>query len=196
MTEFDMTPRIIRETSAGDFTYDIRDEMLRRREVECVGEINAQSVYSLCRQLRYLQQQDPDAGITMYINSPGGEVTSGLALYDVMQAVSCPIRTVCMGHAASMGAVLFAAGKERDILPHGRVMIHDPLISGGLGGSALAIQDISKDLLKTREVTCGILARHTGRSLKEIYRKTAKDAWFDAQEAVDFGLADRVIDKI
>ncbi len=196
MTEFDMTPRIIRETSAGDFTYDIRDEMLRRREVECVGEINAQSVYSLCRQLRYLQQQDPNAGITMYINSPGGEVTSGLALYDVMQAVSCPIRTVCMGHAASMGAVLFAAGKERDILPHGRVMIHDPLISGGLGGSALAIQDISKDLLKTRETLCGILARHTGRSLKEIYRKTAKDAWFDAQEAVDFGLADRVIDKI
>lgn len=196
MTEFDMTPRIIRETSAGDFTYDIRDEMLRRREVECVGEINAQSVYSLCRQLRYLQQQDPDAGITMYINSPGGEVTSGLALYDVMQAVSCPIRTVCMGHAASMGAVLFAAGKERDILPHGRVMIHDPLISGGLGGSALAIQDISKDLLKTRETLCGILARHTGRSLKEIYRKTAKDAWFDAQEAVAFGLADRVTDKI
>lgn len=196
MTEFDMTPRIIRETSAGDFTYDIRDEMLRRREVECVGEINAQSVYSLCRQLRYLQQQDPDAEITMYINSPGGEVTSGLALYDVMQAVSCPIRTVCMGHAASMGAVLFAAGKERDILPHGRVMIHDPLISGGLGGSALAIQDISKDLLKTREVTCGILARHTGKSIREIYRKTAKDAWFDAREAVDFGLADRVIDKI
>lgn len=196
MTEFDMTPRIIRETSAGDFTYDIRDEMLRRREVECVGEINAQSVYSLCRQLRYLQQQDPNAGITMYINSPGGEVTSGLALYDVMQAVSCPIRTVCMGHAASMGAVLFAAGKERDILPHGRVMIHDPLISGGLGGSALAIQDISKDLLKTREVTCGILARHTGKSIREIYRKTAKDAWFDAREAVDFGLADRVIDKI
>lgn len=196
MTEFDMTPRIIRETSAGDFTYDIRDEMLRRREVECVGEINAQSVYSLCRQLRYLQQQDPDAGITMYINSPGGEVTSGLALYDVMQAVSCPIRTVCMGHAASMGAVLFAAGKERDILPHGRVMIHDPLISGGLGGSALAIQDISKDLLKTRETLCGILARHTGKSIKEIYRKTAKDAWFDAGEAVAFGLADRVVDKI
>jgi len=196
MTVFDTTPRIIKETSAGDFTYDIRDEMLSRREVECVGEINAQSVYSLCRQLRYLQWQDPDAEITMYINSPGGEVTSGLALYDVMQAVSCPIRTVCMGHAASMGAVLFAAGDKRDILPHGRVMIHDPLISGGLGGSALAIQDISKDLLKTREVICGILAKHAGKSIKEIYRKTVKDAWFDAQEAVDFGLADRVVDKI
>ena len=106
----DHTPNIIRESSSGFFLCTIRDEMLRRRELECVGEINAETVYSLCRQLRHLQHEDPDGEITLFINSPGGEVSSGLALYDVMKAVTCPIRTVCMGTAASMGAVLFAAG--------------------------------------------------------------------------------------
>ncbi len=196
MTTIDMTPQIIRETSAGYFAYDIRDEMLSHREVECVGEINEATVYSLCRQLRYLQAQDPQKEITLFINSPGGEVKSGLALYDVMQGITCPIRTVCMGRAASMGAVVFAAGDVRHILPHGQVMIHDPLISGALGGSALAIQDVSRGLLKTRETICAILSKHTGKSRKEVLRKTAKDTWFDAQEAVDFGLADQIIQHV
>lgn len=190
------TPMIVRETSSGLFLCHIQDEMLKSREVECVGEINSQSVYSLSRQLRYLQREDPEAEITMFINSPGGEVSSGLALYDVMKAVSCPIRTVCMGTAASMGAVLFAAGDRRDILPHGKVMIHDPLISGGMGGSALQIQEISRNLLKSREDICKILAESTGRSQEEIYEKTAKDTYFDAEEAVSFGLAHRVIQEI
>lgn len=191
-----ITPRIIKENSAGYFFCDILDEMLNRREVECIGEINAESVYSLCRQLRYLQQQDPEQEITMFINSPGGLVDDALALYDVMKALTCPVRTVCMGTAASMGAVLFAAGDRREILPHGRVMIHDPLIYSGAGGSALQVQTISKNLLKTRTILCGILAEHTGKSLKEIYKKTAADTWFNAEEAVAFGLADRIIDKI
>lgn len=189
------TPNIVRETSSGYFSCTIQDEMLKSREIECVGEINPETVYELTRQLRFLQREDPAAEITMYINSPGGEVNSGLALYDAMQAVSCPIRTVCMGSAASMGAVIFAAGDMREIFPHGRVMIHDPLIRGGVGGSALQLQSVSKDLLKTREVLCTILAERTGRSQKEIYKKTAKDTWFDAQEAVKFGLADRVVTK-
>ena len=189
------TPNIVRETSSGYFSCTIQDEMLKSREIECVGEINPETVYELTRQLRFLQREDPAAEITMYINSPGGEVNSGLALYDAMQAVSCPIRTVCMGSAASMGAVIFAAGDIREIFPHGRVMIHDPLIRGGVGGSALQLQSVSKDLLKTREVLCTILAERTGRSQKEIYKKTAKDTWFDAQEAVKFGLADRVVTK-
>ena len=189
------TPNIVRETSSGYFSCTIQDEMLKSREIECVGEINPEAVYELTRQLRFLQREDPAAEITMYINSPGGEVNSGLALYDAMQAVSCPIRTVCMGSAASMGAVIFAAGDMREIFPHGRVMIHDPLIRGGVGGSALQLQSVSKDLLKTREVLCTILAERTGRSQKEIYKKTAKDTWFDAQEAVKFGLADRVVTK-
>jgi len=189
-------PRIIHETSSGLYFSTIQDEMLKRRELECVGEINSNSVYALCRQLRHLQQEDPGSQITMYINSPGGEISSGLALYDVMQGLSCPIRTVCMGTAASMGALLFAAGKQRDILPHGRVMIHDPLITGGMGGNALQVQEISRSLLKTREETCGILARHTGKTLKEIYEKTAKDTWFNAEEAVRFGLADSIIHHV
>jgi len=189
-------PRIIHETSSGLYFSTIQDEMLKRRELECVGEINSDSVYALCRQLRYLQQEDPGSQITMYINSPGGEISSGLALYDVMQGLSCPIRTVCMGTAASMGALLFAAGKQRDILPHGRVMIHDPLITGGMGGNALQVQEISRSLLKTREETCGILARHTGKTLEEIYEKTAKDTWFNAEEAIRFGLADSIIHHV
>ena len=189
------TPNIVRETSSGYFSCTIQDEMLKSREIECVGEINPETVYELTRQLRFLQREEAAAEIAMYINSPGGEVNSGLALYDAMQAVSCPIRTVCMGSAASMGAVIFAAGDMREIFPHGRVMIHDPLIRGGVGGSALQLQSVSKDLLKTREVLCTILAERTGRSQKEIYKKTAKDTWFDAQEAVKFGLADRVVTK-
>jgi len=189
-------PSIIRETSSGPFCLRIQDEMLENREIECVGEISAASVYALTRQLRHLQRMDPAAEITLYINSPGGEVQSGLALYDVMRGLSCPIRTVCLGAAASMAAVLFAAGGQRDILPHGKIMIHDPLLSDGVGGSALRVQDISKRLLKTREETCSILAECTGKSLREIYKYTAKDTYFSAEEAVKFGLADRVITKV
>lgn len=191
-----ITPMSIKETSAGYFCCDLLDDMLKRREVECIGAINAASAFSLCRQLRYLQQQDPEQEITMFINSLGGEVDSGLALYDVMQAVTCPIRTVCMGTAASMGAVLFAAGDKREILPHGKIMIHDPMIYEALGGSALHVQTISRNLMKTRTIVGEILAEHTGRSLEEIYQKTASDTWFYAEEAVAFGLADCVINKI
>ena len=123
-------------------------------------------------------------------------MNSGLALYDVMKAVTCPIRTVCMGTAASMGAVLFAAGDRRDILTHGRVMIHDPLIPQGVGGSALELETISKNLLETRRVICTVLSACTGRSLEEIYACTARDTWFTAKAAVDFGLADRIITAI
>ncbi len=190
------TPNIIRETSNGPFCLTIQEEMLEDWEIECVGVLNAGSVYSLTRQLRHLQRKDPAAEITIYINSPGGEVESGLALYDVMQGLSCPIRTVCLGTAASMAAVIFAAGGQRDILPHGKVMIHDPLLSDGVGGSALRVQDISKRLLKTREELCSILSKHTGKSLRVIYKRTAKDTYFSAEEAVKFGLADRIITKV
>ena len=129
-----------------------------------------------------------------YINSPGGEVSSGLAVYDAMQAVSCPVKTVCIGIAASVAAILFAAGAKREILPHGRVLIHDPLIPGGVGGSALKINSVAKDLMQTRETVGRILAEHTGHSLEEVLEKTATDCYFSASEAVAWGLADRVID--
>lgn len=190
------SPRVIKESSTGYSFAEIRDEMFRAREIECVGEINDESVYSLCRQLRQLQREDPNQEITMFINSPGGEVGSGLALYDVMVGLTCPIRTVCFGTAASMGSILFMAGTQRDILPHGRVMIHDPLrmMSGRV--SALQMEEESRQLMQTREILCKILSERTGRTLEEIYEKTKCDTYFDAEEAVAFGLADRIIKHV
>ena len=189
------TPHIVKETSNGMFVCRIEDDMLLHREIECTGEINADSVNSLIRQIRYLARQAPDDEISIYINSPGGEVSSGLALYDVMKSVNCPIRTVCVGTAASMGAVLFAAGDRRDMLPHAQVMVHDPLVMR-TGGSALQLKNMSESLMRTRENIARILAEHTGKSLDEIYEKTAEDSWFTAAEAVEFGLADRIIHEI
>ena len=113
-----------------------------------------------------------------------------------MQAIRCPVRTVCVGTAASMAALLFAAGKRREMLPHARLMIHDPLIAGGIGGSALHIDSVSRDLMRTRETTAQLLAKHSGHTLEEVYEKTAKDTYFEAEEAVAWGLADRVAHEI
>lgn len=190
------TPYIIKETSSGMFVYSIQDDMLLNREIECVGEINADSVNSLIRQIRHLARQDPEGEISIYINSPGGQVSSGLALYDVMKAVPCPIRTVCVGTAASMAAVLFAAGDRRDMLPHANVMLHDPRVYSCPGGSALEIRSMSDSLMQIRENIARLIAERTGRTLDEIYEKTAQDTWFTAQQAVDFGLADRIIHTI
>lgn len=189
-------PQIVKETSNGMFCCNIQDEMLANREIECIGKIDSESVNSLISQIRYLASKDPDKEITIYINSPGGEVASGLALYDVMKGVKCPIRTVCVGTAASMGAILFVSGDTRDMLPHARIMIHDPLISGNVGASAIAFKRLSDDLMRTREITGKILAQHTGKTLEEIYEKTAVDSYFYADEAVEYGLADKIINEI
>ena len=187
---------IIKESTYGYHLIPIQDEMLSHREVELVGEVTAETVNALVRQLRYLQRQDPEGEITLYINSPGGEVASGLALYDVIAALRCPLRTICVGTAASMAALIFAAGKRREMLPHARLMIHDPLIAGGIGGSALHIDSVSRDLMRTRQTMAELLAKHSGHTLEEIYEKTAKDTYFDAEEAVAWGLADRVAHEI
>ncbi len=190
------TPSVIRETSEGLSRIPIADLMLQRREVWLAGEITGELADSTIRQLLHLSGEAPDEAVTLYIDSPGGSVSAGLAVYDVMQAVPCKIRTVCVGTAASMAAVVFAAGDTREILRHGEVMIHDPLVHGGISGSALAVQDKSERLMRMRKTLCGILAEHTGKSMKQIYKATAKDTWFGAEEAVRFGLADRLIDKI
>ena len=190
------TPSVLKESSAGIFACGIGDVMLADREIHCVGPIDAELANSMCLQLLHLQKEDPDGQITIYFNSPGGEVASGLAIYDVMRAVSCPIRTVCLGTAASAAALLFISGDVREMLPHANVMIHDPLIPGGVGGSALHLQTISENLLRTREITAEIIAEHTGKPLEEIYEATAKDSWFEAPEAVAYGLADRIIERL
>ena len=189
-------PQIIRETSEGLNRLDIRDEMLDQRELGLMTSVDAGSCAVVIRGLLHLQRQNPTAPITLYTNSPGGEVQSGLALYDVMQAVSCPIRTVCLGMAASMGALLFIAGDEREILPHSRIMIHDPLIGVGAGGSALSVKARADDLMRIRDITAGVIARHSGMSIERVFELTASDTYFEAEEAVEAGLADRVITRL
>ena len=189
-------PTIIRETSEGTARIPIADIMFQRREIWLTGEITSEVADAVIAQILHLDAEDPDAEITLYIDSPGGSVTAGLSIYDVMQAVSADIHTVCVGTAASMAAVLFAAGDRREILRHGEVMIHDPLVSGGISGSALAVQDKSDRLMAKRKVLCGILAQHTGKTLKQIYKVTAKDTYFSAEEAVAFGLADSIVEKM
>lgn len=190
-----ITPRIIRETNSGFQAFDIRDRMLANRQVICVDPIDAQSANSLVIQLLHLQNDDPEGEITLILNTPGGEVLSGLAVYDTMQAISCPIRTLCTGIAASMGAVLFAAGDRRQMLPHSKVMIHDPLMNS-VGGNALSVKDTAENLMKMRNIMGEILAKHTDRSVKEVLKKTSSDTFFDAQQAIDFGLADEIITNL
>ena len=189
-------PAIIRETSEGTARIPIADIMFQRREIWLTGEITSEVADAVIAQILHLDAEDPDAEITLYIDSPGGSVTAGLAIYDVMQAVTANIRTVCVGTAASMAAVLFAAGDRREILRHGEVMIHDPLVSGGISGSALTVQEKSNRLMAKRKVLSGILAEPTGKSVKQIYKVTAKDTYFGAEEAVAFGLADSIVEKM
>ena len=146
-------PQVLQETCEGICRFDVRDQMLANRELELCGPIDAESAAILIRNLLYLQRADAVAPIKMFINSPGGEVQSGLALYDVMQTLSCPVTTICLGMAASMAALVFVSGARREMLPHSRVMIHDPLIGGGLGGSALSVKARADDLMRIRDIT-------------------------------------------
>lgn len=189
-------PRVIRETSQGIEYIPITDLMLQRREVWLNGEIDSSMADAVISQILYLDAEQPGKEITLYIDSGGGSVSAGLAIYDVMQAVQSSIRTVCIGMAASMAAVIFSAGNRREILKHGEVMIHDPLVSGGISGSALTVQDKSQRLMQLRKILCGILAQHTGKTLKQIYTMTAKDTYFAAEDAVKYGLADTVVEKL
>ena len=188
-------PNILKETSDGLSRYSIQEEMLMRREIDVIGEITQEYVYLLILQLRYLQTTEPKKEITIYINSQGGEVTSGLALYDVMKAIKSPIKTVCVGQASSMGALLFISGNKREMLPHSRVMIHDPRVER-IGGTALEIEEHSKDIMRVRKLIAKIIADHTNKTVDEVLEKTSTDCYFDATEAIDFGIADTVIDKI
>lgn len=186
------SPFVMEETFAGIQSVDARDHLLAKRKLELTGPIDEDSAAALIRSLLYLQESDPNEPATLYVNSPGGEVHSGLALYDVMQAVTFPVRTVCLGMAASMAAIIFVSGSERSMLPHSMVMIHDPLIDGGLGGSALSVKAKADTLMRTRDITAGILAHHTGLSLEKVLELTAQDTYFDAEEAVRAGVSDRI----
>lgn len=189
---------IIIESSRGLDCIPITDKLLQDREVFFTEEVNAQTINELFLKLHYLEKEDPDKEITLFINSPGGEVNSGLAVYDLIAGMSTPVRTVCIGTSASMGAILFLAGDKRQMLPHARVMIHDPSFSGGsmAGKKPGELMEHVKDLEKTSDMLCKIVAEKTGRPLKEVKKKMAVDSYFDAGEAIEFGLATEVVERV
>lgn len=192
-------PYIILESGRGFESLCLRDKLLSdSREIFLLDEVDAQSCGSLITQLMYLNRIEPCREITLYINSPGGLVTDGLAVYDVMRLLDAPVRTVCMGTCASMGAILFLAGKKREIMEHGRIMVHDPAFGGshGIGGKKPhQIQSELDDLNRCREALAQIISERTGKSLSQVYEITANDTYFSAQEAVEFGLATHILKK-
>lgn len=185
---------VLKESVSGIRAIPIEDEFLDNREIFLVGEVNDSACNSLIKQLLYLERRDNTEKITLYINSPGGIVSGGLAVYDCISLMRSPVKTVCIGTAASMGAVLFLAGDEREMLPHTRLMIHDPSFGSlDIGGKKPhEIQQEVDSLNKVKETLARIISEKTGKTLKEIYKITANDTYFDAEEAIKFGLATAV----
>lgn len=186
---------ILKETVRGFDCIRLEDEFLSGREIFFTEEVNDTSSNELIKQLIYLERQDSEGEITIYINSPGGEVISGLAVYDIISMMKAPVKTVCIGTAASMGAILFLSGKKRQMLPHTRLMIHDPsYYHKDIGGrKPHEIQHELDKLNETREALAKIISETTGRSIDEIYKVTADDTFYSAQEAIDFGLATEIL---
>ena len=190
-----LLPYVVEQTGRGERSYDIYSRLLQDRILFLGTEIDDAVANAVVAQLLFLQSQDASKDISMYINSPGGVVTAGLAIYDTMQSLSCDVATYCVGQAASMGAVLLTAGAKgkRYALPNARIMIHQPL--GGASGQATDIAIHAKEILRIRENLNGILARHSGRSLEEIARDTERDNFMSAEEALAYGLIDHVVAK-
>lgn len=190
-----LVPYVVEQSGTGERQYDIFSRLLKDRIIFIDGEIGDQMADLVVAQLIFLESEDPKKDINLYINSPGGSVTAGLAIYDTMQYVSCPIRTICMGQACSMAAILLAAGEngKRAILPNARVMIHQP--SGGAKGQASDILISSKELQRIREVTTRLLSIHTGRSEEEISKDILRDYYMDADKAAEYGIVDKVMRK-
>ncbi|MBQ2842528.1 MAG: ATP-dependent Clp endopeptidase proteolytic subunit ClpP [Clostridia bacterium] len=190
-----LVPYVVEQTNRGERSYDIFSRLLNDRIIVLSDEVNDATASIVVAQLLYLEGQDPDKDISLYINSPGGSVTAGMAIYDTMQYIKCDVSTICMGMAASMGAFLLSSGAKgkRFALPNSEIMIHQPL--GGARGQATEIKIVADHILKTRERLNRILAENTGRSIEEIARDTERDNYLTAQEAMDYGLVDKVIAK-
>ena len=191
-----LIPMVIERTARGEREFDIYSRLLNERIVFLGTPIDDQIANLVVAQLLHLESEDPEKDISVYINSPGGSITAGLAIYDTMQYVKPDIQTICLGQAASMAAVLLAAGKKakRFALPNSRVLIHQPWLQG-LGGQATDIDIHAKDILRQRQRLNEILANHTGQPIDKIMRDTDRDYILQAQESVDYGLVDQVIAK-
>jgi ATP-dependent Clp protease protease subunit len=186
-------PMVVEQTSRGERAYDIYSRLLKERVVFIVGPIEDHMANLIVAQLLFLESENPEKDINLYINSPGGTVTSGMAIYDTMQFIRCDVSTMCVGQAASMGAILLSAGakEKRFCLPHSRVMIHQPL--GGYQGQATDIDIHAREILKVRHELNEIFARHTGQSVETIARDTERDNFMGPQQAVDYGLVDQIL---
>lgn len=190
-----LIPMVIETTGRGERAYDIYSRMLKERVVFLVGPVEDYMANLVVAQLLFLESENPDKDIHLYINSPGGAVNSGLAIYDTMQFIKPDVSTVCIGQAASMGALILAGGTKgkRFSLPHARMMVHQPM--GGFQGQATDIDIHAREILRVRERLNQILVKHTGRALEQIREDTDRDYFVDGQEAVRFGLIDTVIEK-
>ena len=190
-----LVPTVIEQSGRGERAFDIYSRLLKERIIFLVGPVDDHTANLVVAQLLFLESENPDKDIYFYINSPGGSVTAGMSIYDTMKFIKPDVQTLCLGQAASMGAFLLSAGTKgkRFALPSSRIMIHQPLISGGLGGQASDIEIHARELLKLKEKLNKILADHTGKSIEEVARDTDRDNFMSAQEAMEYGLIDKVI---
>ena len=188
-----LVPTVVEQTHRGERGWDLFSRLLKDRIVFLGSEIDDELANVVIAQLLFLESEDPDKDVMMYVNSPGGEVSAGLAIYDTMQALRCPVATVCVGQAASMASFLLAAGAKgkRSALPHARVMIHQPL--AGLEGKATDIEIHAREILKARDTINALYARHTGQPIDKIKRDTERDNFMSAAEARDYGLIDQLL---
>ena len=187
-----LSPHTMRETSRGIALTSIYDEMLARRELSVTGPVTQDMAFDVCQQLLQLEYADPKAEVTLYVASPGGSVSAGLAIVDAMRTIACPVRTVCLDTAASMGAIIFVSGDRREMFPHAELMIHDPLIESA-GGSALSVQETSRRLMGLRRTLSQILAERSGLSVKRVQTLTARDTFLTAERACELGFADAIV---
>lgn len=190
-----LVPYVVEQTNRGERSYDIFSRLLNDRIIMLSDEVNDATASLVVAQLLYLEGQDPEKDISLYINSPGGSVTAGMAIYDTMQYIKCDVSTICMGMAASMGAFLLSSGAKgkRYALPNSEIMIHQPL--GGAQGQATEIKIVADHIIRTREKLNRILAENTGKTIEEIARDTERDNYLTAAQAMEYGLVDKVIDK-
>lgn len=191
-----LVPIVIEQTPRGERSYDIYSRLLKDRIILLGTPINAAVANNVIAQMLFLEADNPDKDIQLYINSPGGSVSDGLGIYDIMQFVKCDVSTTCIGMAASMGSLLLMAGTKgkRFILPNAKVMIHQPLISGGLAGQASDIEIHARELIKTKENLTKLYERHTGQNYETLERAMDRDNYMSANQALEFGLVDKVVE--
>jgi len=190
-----LIPMVVETTNRGERAYDIYSRLLKDRIVILGTPVNDAVASTIVAQLLFLESQDPEKDINLYINSPGGVVSAGMAIYDTMQYIKCDVATTCVGMAASMGAVLLTAGAKgkRNVLPHSRIMIHQPL--GGVQGQASDIEIEAQEILRLKKELTGILAHHSGQSVEQVEKDSDRNKWMTASEAQDYGLVDRVMKR-